>query len=71
MKDGEPGVLQSMVLQSHTQLSNWTTTKPSVTADHKTVVAFGVTELHLTKQDKIVESTRIITCLYKADVYSK
>ena len=40
----------------------------SVTADHKTVLAFGVTELHLTKQDKTVESTRIITCLYKADV---
>ena len=43
----------------------------SVTADHKTVLAFGVTELHLTKQDKTVESTRNITCLYKADVQSK
>lgn len=43
----------------------------SVTADHKNVLALGVTELYLTKQDKIVESTRITPCLYKADVISK
>lgn len=43
-----------------------------VTADQKkSVLALGITKLYLTKQDKIVESTKVIPCLYKADVTNK